>query len=277
MLRRDPLRERRGLRPPRMRGRRVTSFSLYRMIPNILTLLALCAGMTAIRFAMVGKFEAAAVAIIVAGVFDGLDGRAARLLKANTSFGAQLDSLSDFISFGVAPAVVLYAWTMSELFTLGWVIVLFYAACCALRLARFNTQLDVELPPYASNYFTGVPAAGRITHVRYRKGKFVNAALDKASEDNERMAVRMATDQGRDVAFVQIAGLIARRILCTLKEGDVVAAGQRYGLIRFGSRTDVYVPVEWPPLVIVGQRMIGGETVIADARAQEPPRQGIEH
>ena len=158
MLRRDPLRERRGLRPPRMRGRRVTSFSLYRMIPNILTLLALCAGMTAIRFAMVGKYEAAAVAIIVAGVFDGLDGRAARLLKANTSFGAQLDSLSDFISFGVAPAVVLYAWTMSELFTLGWVIVLFYAACCALRLARFNTQLDVELPPYASNYFTGVPA-----------------------------------------------------------------------------------------------------------------------
>ena len=122
-----------------------------------------------------------------------------------------------------------------------------------------------------------VPAAGRITHVRYRKGKFVNAALDKASEDNERMAVRMATDQGRDVAFVQIAGLIARRSLCTLKEGDVVAAGQRYGLIRFGSRTDVYVPVEWPPLVIVGQRMVGGETVIADARAQEPPRQGIEH
>ena len=137
------------------------------------------------------------------------------------------------------------------------------------RISIFLNVLDVHV--------NRVPAAGRITHVRYRKGKFVNAALDKASEDNERMAVRMSTDQGRDVAFVQIAGLIARRILCTLKEGDVVAAGQRYGLIRFGSRTDVYVPVEWPPLVIVGQRMVGGETVIADARAQEPPRQGIEH
>jgi phosphatidylserine decarboxylase len=137
------------------------------------------------------------------------------------------------------------------------------------RISIFLNVLDVHV--------NRVPAAGRITHVRYRKGKFVNAALDKASEDNERMAVRMSTDQGRDIAFVQIAGLIARRILCTLKEGDVVAAGQRYGLIRFGSRTDVYVPVEWPPLVIVGQRMVGGETVIADARAQEPPRQGIEH
>src|SRR5688500_8916774 len=137
------------------------------------------------------------------------------------------------------------------------------------RISIFLNVLDVHV--------NRVPAAGRITHVRYRKGKFVNAALDKASEDNERMAVRMSSDQGRDIAFVQIAGLIARRILCTLKEGDVVAAGQRYGLIRFGSRTDVYVPVEWPPLVIVGQRMVGGETVIADARAQEPPRQGLEH
>jgi phosphatidylserine decarboxylase len=87
----------------------------------------------------------------------------------------------------------------------------------------------------------------------------------------------MSTDEGRDIAFVQIAGLVARRILCDLKEGERVVAGQRFGLIRFGSRTDVYLPPEWPPLVIVGQRMIGGETVIADARAAEPPRQGIEH
>jgi CDP-diacylglycerol---serine O-phosphatidyltransferase len=156
MLRRDPTR--RGLRPPRMRVRRVTSFSINRMIPNVLTLLALCAGMTAIRYATVGKFEAAAVALIVAGILDGLDGRMARLLKANSSFGAQLDSLSDFLSFGAAPAIVLYFWSVSQLGAAGWVIVLFYAACCALRLARFNTQLDVELPPYAYNFFTGVPA-----------------------------------------------------------------------------------------------------------------------
>jgi CDP-diacylglycerol--serine O-phosphatidyltransferase len=157
MLRRDPMR-RHGLRPPRMRVRRVTSFSINRMIPNVLTLLALCAGMTAIRYATMEKYEAAAIALIIAGILDGLDGRMARLLKANSSFGAQLDSLSDFLSFGVAPAIVLYFWSISQLGPLGWVIALFFAACCALRLARFNTQLDVELPPYAYNFFTGVPA-----------------------------------------------------------------------------------------------------------------------
>lgn len=157
MLRRDPMR-RVGLRPPRVRVRRVASFSINRMIPNVLTLLALCAGMTAIRYAMLGKFEAAVIAIIIAGILDGLDGRMARLLKANSSFGAQLDSLSDFLSFGAAPAIVLYFWTLAQLGALGWVIALFFAACCALRLARFNTQLDVELPPYAYNFFTGVPA-----------------------------------------------------------------------------------------------------------------------
>ncbi len=102
------------------------------MVPNVLTLLALCAGMTAIRFAMNGNFIGAVFAIIVAGIFDGLDGRIARLLKSTSSFGAELDSLSDFVSFGVAPAAVLYLWTMSGLRGLGWAIVLFYAVCCAL-------------------------------------------------------------------------------------------------------------------------------------------------
>jgi len=157
MIRPGHFREHR-LRPPRMRVRRITSLSINRVIPNVLTLLALTAGMTAIRFAIVCKYEAAVISIIVAGIFDVLDGRVARLLHSTSSFGAQLDSLSDFISFGVAPAVVLYIWTMAQLATVGWVIVVFLAVCCGLRLARFNTQLDVELPPYAYNYFTGVPA-----------------------------------------------------------------------------------------------------------------------
>ena len=97
-------------------------------------------------------------AIIVAGVFDGIDGRIARLLKATTGFGAQLDSLSDFVSFGVAPAVLLYVWSVSQLHSFGWAIVLLFAICCALRLARFNTQLGADLPPYAYHFFTGVPA-----------------------------------------------------------------------------------------------------------------------
>jgi phosphatidylserine decarboxylase len=120
-----------------------------------------------------------------------------------------------------------------------------------------------------------VPAEGTITALDYRPGKFLNAALDKASEDNERMSVRMSVaGDGRDVAFVQIAGLIARRIKCTLKMGQTVRAGERYGLIRFGSRVDVYLPQGVTPLVSVGQLAIAGETVIADLQSKEGPRLG---
>ena len=142
----------------RIRVKPITSLSLNRLIPNILTLLALCAGMTAIRLALTDKYQSAAAAIIIAGVLDGLDGRIARLLKSTSPFGAQLDSLSDFVCFGVAPAMLLYLWTMGQLASLGWALVLLFGVCCALRLARFNTQLGAELPPYAYNFFTGVPA-----------------------------------------------------------------------------------------------------------------------
>ena len=145
-------------RRPRVRARRLSGLSVNRMVPNILTLLALCAGMTAMRYAMNGNFEGAVFSIIAAGIFDGLDGRMARLLKSTSSFGAELDSLSDFVSFGVAPAAVLYLWTMSELHVLGWAIVLFFAVCCALRLARFNTETSHENPSYMAPFFTGAPA-----------------------------------------------------------------------------------------------------------------------
>src|SRR5437016_9467648 len=156
-----PPRVRVRVRRPRMRvRRRLSDFSVNRMVPNVLTLLAVCAGMTAIRFAVNGKFEAACYAIIVAGIFDGLDGRIARLLRSTSRFGAELDSLSDFISFGVAPAVVLYLWTMTALHSVGWAIVLFFAICCALRLARFNTEIGAEPQPYTAGFFSGVPAPG---------------------------------------------------------------------------------------------------------------------
>jgi len=145
-------------RRSRKRIPRLSGLSVNRMVPNILTLLALCAGMTAMRFAMGGNFEAAVFSIIAAGIFDGLDGRMARLLKATSSFGAELDSLSDFVSFGVAPAAVLYLWTLSGLHGLGWAIALLFAVCCALRLARFNTEMSAELPSYAAPFFTGAPA-----------------------------------------------------------------------------------------------------------------------
>lgn len=119
-----------------------------------------------------------------------------------------------------------------------------------------------------------VPADGTVSALDYRPGAFVNAALDKASEDNERMSVRLTLNDGRDLAVVQIAGLIARRIKCTLKLGQVARAGERYGLIRFGSRVDVYLPPGVAPLVSVGQRAIAGETVIADLQSQEGTRSG---
>jgi len=116
------------------------------------------------------------------------------------------------------------------------------------------------------------PIGGRITRLAYHPGKFLNAAHDKASEDNERQSFRIETPQGDVFGFVQIAGLIARRIVCTAAEGDVVHAGERVGLIRFGSRCDVYLPDGYLPLVAVGQRAIGGETVFADGRRNQPPR-----
>ena len=146
------------MRRPRMRVRRLSGSSANRMVPNVLTLLALCAGMTAIRFALNSNFIGAVYAIIVAGIFDGLDGRIARLLKSTSRFGAELDSLADFVSFGVAPAAVLYLWTMSSLHSIGWAIVLFYAVCCALRLARFNTEVGAEPATHAGGFFTGAPA-----------------------------------------------------------------------------------------------------------------------
>ena len=137
------------------------------------------------------------------------------------------------------------------------------------RIGVFLNVFDVHV--------NRVPMGGRVKKLAYSKGRFLNASLDKASEENERMAIRIASTEGPDVAVVQIAGLIARRIVCTLKEGQEVATGERLGLIRFGSRTDVYLPAEWAPLVVKGQRVIGGETVIADAAAREPQREGRPH
>ncbi|MDK9720109.1 MAG: CDP-diacylglycerol--serine O-phosphatidyltransferase [Rhodospirillales bacterium] len=139
---------------PRLKGP-----SLNHMIPNMLTLFALCAGLTAIRFALQGKWEHAVVAILLAAIFDGLDGRIARLLKATSKFGAELDSLSDFISFGVAPAMINYLWSLNHAGSPGWALALLFAVCSSLRLARFNTMIgQANLPPYAYNFFTGVPA-----------------------------------------------------------------------------------------------------------------------
>lgn len=146
------LKHRRFRRIPRLKGQ-----SLNKLAPNVITVGALACGFTGIRFAFEGKWQLAVTAILVAAVLDALDGRMARLLKSASDFGAELDSLSDVIAFGVAPAAVIYFWALNTGAGPGWIAALFFTVCCALRLARFNTSLG-KLPPYAYNYFTGVPA-----------------------------------------------------------------------------------------------------------------------
>lgn len=140
-------------------GRRFKSLSFNRILPNMMTLLAICAGMTAIRYSFTGDFEKAVIAIVIAAIIDGLDGRVARMLRGTSKFGAELDSLADAINFGVVPAMVVYLWSMKDAGSLGWALCLLHAICCVLRLARFNTMIgEPELPPWAHSYFTGVPA-----------------------------------------------------------------------------------------------------------------------
>lgn len=129
------------------------------LLPNIVTLLALCAGITSIRMGIAGRYELAVSLIVLAAVFDALDGRIARFLKGTSRFGAELDSLADFVNFGVAPAMLVFVWSLDTLKNLGWIIALAFALCCALRLARFNVALDDEdAPAWKANFFSGVPA-----------------------------------------------------------------------------------------------------------------------
>lgn len=135
------------------------SLPINSLAPNMLTVLALCAGLTSMRFSLNESWQLAVTAIVVAAVFDGLDGRLARLLKGTSKFGAELDSLSDFVCFGVAPSILIYRWTLSDLGGVGWILVLAFSVCCALRLARFNTALDsANQPTWMANFFAGVPA-----------------------------------------------------------------------------------------------------------------------
>jgi CDP-diacylglycerol--serine O-phosphatidyltransferase len=150
--------------PPPFR-RRFKAIPVRTLVPNLITLLALCAGLTAIRLAMEDKLELALAAIVFAALLDGIDGRIARLLKGTSRFGAELDSLADFVNFGVAPALILYFWGLHELKSAGWIAALVFAICAGLRLARFNVMIDdPNRPIWAGNFFTGIPApAGAIT------------------------------------------------------------------------------------------------------------------
>jgi CDP-diacylglycerol--serine O-phosphatidyltransferase len=152
-------------RTRRFANRRFRAIPVRTLVPNVITLLALCAGLTAIRMAIEAKLEWALAAIVFAALLDGIDGRVARMLKGTSRFGAELDSLADFVNFGVAPALILYFWGLHDLGHAGWIAALILAICAGLRLARFNVMIeDPNRPAWAGNFFVGVPApAGAIT------------------------------------------------------------------------------------------------------------------
>jgi CDP-diacylglycerol--serine O-phosphatidyltransferase len=160
-----PERDMRGPQLPRLRRRRFRRIPVRILVPNVVTLLALCAGLTAIRMAFEDRYALALAAIVFAAILDAIDGRLARLLKGTSRFGAELDSLSDFVNFGVAPALILYFWGLHDLKSAGWIAAMVFAICAGLRLARFNVMLDdPDRPAWASNFFVGMPApAGAIT------------------------------------------------------------------------------------------------------------------
>ena len=147
----------RGTREQRLR--RFKMIPVRFLLPNIITLLALCSGVTAIKLGIEGRYELAVGAVILAVVLDAIDGRLARLLKGSSRFGAELDSLADFVNFGVAPAILVYVWSLHQLRNLGWIVALGLAICCALRLARFNVAIDdPDKPAWKMNFFVGIPA-----------------------------------------------------------------------------------------------------------------------
>jgi CDP-diacylglycerol---serine O-phosphatidyltransferase len=143
----------------RRRAQRFKKVPVRYLLPNLITLLALCSGITAIRLGVQGRFELAVGAVLIAVILDAIDGRLARLLKGTSRFGAELDSLADFVNFGVAPAMLIYFWSLNRLHTAGWIVSLILAICCAMRLARFNVALDdPRKPAWAAGFFTGAPA-----------------------------------------------------------------------------------------------------------------------
>jgi CDP-diacylglycerol---serine O-phosphatidyltransferase len=142
-----------------LRRRRFRPIPVRMLVPNVITLLAICAGLTAIRLSTEGRMELAVAAIVFAALLDGIDGRVARMIKGQSKFGAELDSLADFVNFGVAPGLILYFWQLHQLGNGGWIAAMVYAIAGGLRLARFNATMDdPNKPAFAANYFTGVPA-----------------------------------------------------------------------------------------------------------------------
>ena len=195
-----------GTQTARTPGRQVRGIPLRALIPNAVTVLALCFGLTGVRFAIAGEWEKAVASIVVAAVLDGIDGRIARLLKGATRFGAELDSLSDVTAFGVAPALIVYLWSLQYLPGIGWVIALSHAVTCALRLARFNAQIDSAPQPHKrAGFLTGVPAP--VGAALTLSPLFLSFWLEPVLLDDARVRATLVTLVVIPVAFLMVSSL----------------------------------------------------------------------
>ena len=195
-----------GAQTARTPGRQVRGIPLRALIPNAVTVLALCFGLTGVRFAIAGEWEKAVASIVVAAVLDGIDGRIARLLKGATRFGAELDSLSDVTAFGVAPALIVYLWSLQYLPGIGWVIALSHAVTCALRLARFNAQIDSAPQPHKrAGFLTGVPAP--VGAALTLSPLFLSFWLEPVLLDDARVRATLVTLVVIPVAFLMVSSL----------------------------------------------------------------------
>jgi CDP-diacylglycerol---serine O-phosphatidyltransferase len=265
-------------------GRRLRHLGFRYILPSTVTVLALAAGATAIRFALDARFEAAMLAIVVAAVLDGIDGSIARFLKAPTKFGAELDSLSDVVSFGVAPAVLLYLWALKGLQGGGWIIALAFIVCCALRLARFNSRLeDDDEPRRKAGFLTGIPApvgAGLaivpiMLWAEYGEGLFSQTNLVAA------YSAAICLGMVSKIPTYSFRTLLIRReylVHLLLLVGLFAAALTAYGwvpLIVLGAFYWLSVPVSWyrfrrlrasrEPFPLLGRRALG---FVAEAPTQ---------
>lgn len=229
-----------------MNGER-TALPLRALVPNAITMLALCSGASGMRFAFEGAFEKAAAAIVIAAVLDGIDGRVARLLHGTSRFGAELDSLSDVIAFGVAPAFVLYLWALQDLGRFGWVVALAFAVACALRLARFNAELDREdRPKKELGFTTGVPAPAGAGMALMPL--FWNLATDGMLDawPHYRMLVAAVVTAG--VAFLMVSALPG----WTFKSIRIPRSARFFALAAVGVFAAAATQVPWAMLCLFG-------------------------
>jgi CDP-diacylglycerol--serine O-phosphatidyltransferase len=242
--------------------------SIGRFLPSGLTLLALCSGTTAIRFALSGNWRAAVIAIIVAAVLDTMDGKLARLMRVDSKFGAQLDSLGDLVSFGIAPSVLVYMWTLSEAGGAGWTIALVYCACCAIRLARFNIEtVEAEDQVAANKHFTGVPTPAAACMI------LLPMLLSFQFKDME--AGAWLADPILNGAIVSIVSLLMVSRIPTLSLKNFHLPKKLLPLAVLGAAGIVTLAVLWPWATLSGGLILYVLTIPLGARPRGERRHGF--